>query len=506
VLQEQMTLPVGATVQHPDGGRYVIEGLLGTGGFGAVYLVKDRYVKQGQFALKEVIDPSRQDRERFIFEAEVLKRLDHRALPHVYQVFEHEKLKRVYMLMDYIQGRDLGVLLEEQPERCFPLPLALAIMTPIVDALIYLHAQDPPIVHRDIKPANIIVPMKGEEAVLVDFGLAKEYIIDSTTTMIRHGSPGYAAPEQYGSGTNPRTDIYGLGATLYTLLTGTVPIDAITRATGSKRIDPLVPAHLARPDVPWSVATAIEQAMSISSDDRFTTVEEFWQELTSHATRQQVQANRPLSFETPQPLAVPEQELEHLTTPPLLQQQQHASRWRKRRVLLPIFLALLLTGAIGASLLPIVLRHSSPPSPVQSVTRPVTPSTHQLTMTSAASHPPSTLTPGVSVYPTIAASYGGEVLDLLNSEKTNMFLTQIQQNGGSISGYFQGLGLVGPFKGTVTPTGHMHFTVTVRAGQSTLSFDGDIKIGGDIAGTFEALDQNGHFTGESGPWNISSHT
>jgi serine/threonine protein kinase len=86
-------------------------------------------------------------------------------------------------------------------------------------------------VHRDIKPSNIIVPARGGEAVLVDFGLAKEYVIDNTTTLIRHGSPGYAAPEQYGSGTSPQTDIYGLAATLYTLLTGTVPIDAITRVT-----------------------------------------------------------------------------------------------------------------------------------------------------------------------------------------------------------------------------------------------------------------------------------
>jgi len=228
VLQERMTLPVGATIPHPGGGRYVIEGLLGTGGFGAVYLVRDRRIKQRLFALKESIDPNKRDRERFIFEAEVLKRLNHVALPHVYQVFENEKLKRVYMLMDYIQGRDLEALLKEQPERCFSLPLVMAIMTPIVDALIYLHGQDPPIVHRDIKPANIIVPAKGGEAVLVDFGIAKEYILDNTTTAIRHGSPGYAAPEQYGSGTNPRTDIYGLGATFYTLLTGTVPIDAIT--------------------------------------------------------------------------------------------------------------------------------------------------------------------------------------------------------------------------------------------------------------------------------------
>ena len=121
MLQEQMVLPVGATIQHPDGGRYIIESLLGKGGFGAVYLVRDRLVKEQQFALKEVIDPNSQDRERFIFEAEVLKRLNHRALPHVYKVFEYEKLKRVYMLMDYIEGQNLDILRLEQPERCFSL-------------------------------------------------------------------------------------------------------------------------------------------------------------------------------------------------------------------------------------------------------------------------------------------------------------------------------------------------------------------------------------------------
>jgi serine/threonine protein kinase len=493
LLQEQTTLPVGATIQHPGGGRYAIERLLGKGGFGAVYLVRDRHVKQRQFALKEVIDPGRRDRERFFFEAEVLKRLNHRALPHVYQVFEHEKLKRVYMLMDYIEGRDLEALLAEQPGQRFSLPLALALMAPIVDALIYLHGQHLPIVHRDIKPANIIVPSKGGEAVLVDFGIAKEYIADSTTNVIRHGSPGYAAPEQYGSGTNPRTDIYGLGATLYTLLTSRVPIEAITRATASKGIDPLTPANLVAPDVPWAVAIAIEQAMSISSEDRFATVEEFWQVLTSPVTKQEVQPARTPSFVTPQPLTAPEQELEHMTiAPPSLQHLSSTPRLRKRRALLPIFLALLLLVAFGMGLLAVILRQDH----AVSTTKRITP-----TLTS------STPTPGFPAYPYINTSYAGTVFDLMTKQKTGLFLTHVQQNGGSISGYFRGLGLVGPFKGTVNSMGHVQFTVTVNgAGVSTLSFEGDIKIGGDITGTFEALNQHGQRTGESGLWNVASNS
>ena len=494
-MQEQTTLPVGATIQHPGGGRYAIERLLGKGGFGAVYLVRDRHVKQRLFALKEVIDPGRRDRERFFFEAEVLKRLNHRALPHVYQVFEHEKLKRVYMLMDYIEGRDLEALLAEQPGQRLSLPLAL--MAPIVDALIYLHGQHPPIVHRDIKPANIIVPSKGGEAVLVDFGIAKEYVVDNTTNIIRHGSPGYAAPEQYGSGTNPRTDIYGLGATLYSLLTSRVPIEAITRATASKGIDPLTPVHLVTPDVPWAAAIAIEQAMSISSEDRFATVEEFWQVLTGSVTKQEVQPARTTLFVTPQPLTAPEQELEHMTiAPPSLQRLSSTPRLRKRRALLPILLALLLMVAIGMGLLAVILRQDNGVSTTKSITPTLTSST-----------PPSTPAPKGPVYPDINTSYAGTVFDLMTKQKTGLFLTDNKQNGGSISGYFRGLGLVGPFKGFVTSMGHLQFTVTVNgAGASTLSFEGDIKIGGDITGTFEALDQHGQRTGESGLWNVSSNS
>src|SRR6266436_640833 len=271
--QKQLTLPGGITVRDSFGNRYVIEGLLGQGRAGVVYLVRDRRVKQNLYALKEVINPDKHDRERFIFEGELLKRLDHPALPRVYRVFERDKLKRVYMLMDYIRGKNLEGLRAEQAEQRFSLPIALAIMAPIVDALIYLHHRDPPVVHRDVKPANIIVPVGADAAVLVDFGSAKEYVPDDITTAIRHRSPGYAALEQYGGGTTPRTDIYGLGATFYTLLTGTIPIDAITRVTRSKSrgTDPLKPVHLLAPAVPLPVSEAIGRAMALSSEDRFAT-------------------------------------------------------------------------------------------------------------------------------------------------------------------------------------------------------------------------------------------
>ena len=305
----------------------MIEGLLGTGGVGAVYLVRDRRVKENLFALKEVIDPDKRDRERFVFEGEVLKRLDHQALPRVYRVFEHDKLKRVYMLMDFIAGKNLETLRQEQPERRFSLPLALTLMAPVVDALIYLHHQDPPIVHRDIKPANIIVPIGADEAMLVDFGSAKEYVANETTALT-HRSPGYAAPEQYGTGTTPRTDIYGLGATFYTLLTGRVLVDAISRIMKSKGVDPLNLANLLAPAVPPTVAQALQRALSISSADRYESIEEFWQDLNAHATEQPVQIPRVTSADTPQPLADP-------------------PRSRKRVLLIPIFLTLLFATALG---------------------------------------------------------------------------------------------------------------------------------------------------------------
>ncbi|MBV9257976.1 MAG: serine/threonine protein kinase, partial [Ktedonobacteraceae bacterium] len=280
-MQEvQAILPNGTIVQ----GRYIIEDLLGRGGFGAVYRVRDQRTRGNLFALKEIIDSSKQERERFAFECEVLKRLDHHSLPRVYRVFEDEKSARAYMLMDYIEGPNLEMLRLQQPEKRFPVEKALDIMAPIFDVISYLHKQDPPIIHRDIKPANIIVPSTDDEAVLVDLGIAKEYNIDATTTAVRRCSPGYGAPEQYDKGTNPRTDIYGLAATLYVLLTGVIPTDAFYRMAqiGGRKRDPLEPVIQTVPSIPHAVSDAIQKAMAINSADRFATVEEFWQALSPY--------------------------------------------------------------------------------------------------------------------------------------------------------------------------------------------------------------------------------
>jgi serine/threonine protein kinase len=263
--------------------RYVIEDLLGKGGFGAVYRVRDQRVRGNQFALKEVIDPGVEEQKRFVFEGEMLKRLDHPGLPRVYRIFtgDNNESNRLYLLMDYIDGPNLEQLRQRHPQKRLSLAETMAIMAPIVTAVHYLHEQQPPIIHRDIKPANIIVPDERERSVLVDFGIAKEYEQDGTTTAIRRCSPGYGAPEQYARGTNVQTDVYGLGATFYALLTGTVPTDALYRMTqmGSRRGDPLEPVNELAPDVPEYVATAIHCAMAINVADRFPSVDAFWDAL-----------------------------------------------------------------------------------------------------------------------------------------------------------------------------------------------------------------------------------
>ena len=342
--------------------RYVVEELLGRGGFGAVYRVRDQDVPGQLFALKEIVDPSGQDRDRLIHEWELLQQLHHPALPRVYRVFDGEQGDRAYLLMEYIEGTNLEILRRQQPEKSFSLSEVFVIMAPIIDALAYLHRQQPPIIHRDIKPANIILTTTGDKTVLVDFGIAKEYDPDGTTTTLRHCSPGYGAPEQYSTGTDTRTDIYGLGATVYTLLTGLVPADALHRMTrlGNTGMDPLEPLNQIVPAVPTFVAAAIHRALSLRSADRFPTVERFWQAL--HAPQPSpVLLSSPAMFAEPSaatlqvgggsPVAFPQRRL-------------RSFRSRSLGLLLLVLLALVIGIGLGMGFWSAVADHPGSASPL----------------------------------------------------------------------------------------------------------------------------------------------
>jgi serine/threonine protein kinase len=213
--------------------------------------------------------------------------------------------------MDYIEGKDLETLREEQANKRYPLILVIVLMSPIVEAISYLHAQTPPIVHRDIKPANIIVPTKSRDAFLVDFGLAKEYVKNKTTNIVRYGTPGYAAPEQYGQGTSLQTDVYGLAATIYTLLTGTVPPDALTRSFNKHASDLLKRADQVNPAIPSAIGKVLNRALSLQPEKRYASVDKFWKEFTVAAELYALSGNE---NKTPIPQMM-------ISSVPLLEQQ-----------------------------------------------------------------------------------------------------------------------------------------------------------------------------------------
>ncbi len=221
-------------------GRYIVKGLLGKNDSGAIYLVEDQRTRSELFALKEVIFQSKHELYRSLLEYQLLLHLDHPALAHVHSLLKDDQRHRTYMLMEYIQGSNLETLRQQQPEQRFSWLETMNIMASIIAAVNYLHGQQPPIIHGDIKPTDIIVPKAGSRAILVDFGTAKHYDLDSRTGVMERSAfqflaptvrSCYRAPEHYTTGPSIQTDIYSLGATFYTLVTGIVPTDAPSRLT-----------------------------------------------------------------------------------------------------------------------------------------------------------------------------------------------------------------------------------------------------------------------------------
>ena len=250
--------------------RYRIDKQIGQGGMGAVFVATDERFGS-VVAIKQTLLMDDSYRKAIEREARLLNSLKHTALPRVTDHFLEDNGQ--YLVMEFIAGEDLGHALERD-EKAFPVDQVLNWADQLLDALDFLHSQAIPVIHRDIKPQNLKVTPKGQ-IVLLDFGLAKGNPTDAghqtAAKSIFGYSRSYASLEQIqGTGTDPRSDLYSLAATLYHLLTGTPPEDALTRAMAvlSGNIDPLVPANRLNPEVPAGVAGVLHRAMDLNAASR----------------------------------------------------------------------------------------------------------------------------------------------------------------------------------------------------------------------------------------------
>lgn len=247
--------------------RYLIEKQIGVGGMGAVYVAVDQ--RFGSYvAIKETFFMDEELGEAFEREAHLLNSLFHPVLPHVSDYFKENN--GYFLVMQYIEGEDLSAILKR--EGAFPVKDVLRWTDSLLDALDYLHSQEPPIIHRDIKPQNLKITPRGD-VILLDFGLAKLKSEDTTGVKSVFGySRKYSPLEQIqGTGTDARSDIFSLGATTYHLLTGNQPIDVLARASAivAGNPDPLQLVSEINSEVPVSVANVLNSALALNPAVRF---------------------------------------------------------------------------------------------------------------------------------------------------------------------------------------------------------------------------------------------
>lgn len=277
------TLRKGNTLQN---GKYVIEGLLGRGGFGITYLANFSALDR-KVAIKEFFpsgytrlpdftvsaEPTTKDKftvfkEKFLDEARLIARFDQE--PHIVNVSDFfEENNTVYYVMELLEGMNLkeyvkakgGKLSEDE---------AVDFTIQIGNALALVHQEG--LLHRDIKPSNIMLRDNGM-AVLIDFGSAREYVQQQTMEHTVIVSAGYAPPEQYDAHEQrgPYSDVYALGGTLYYLLTGIAPLAATRRLLGN----PLTPPKQLNSEVSEPVNHAVMKALYLQMDARYQSMSDF---------------------------------------------------------------------------------------------------------------------------------------------------------------------------------------------------------------------------------------
>ncbi len=271
-----MVWQVGDLLQN---GKYTIESLLGKGGFGQTYCARTR---DGLVTLKHLNKPDDisaddfADRQaQFLNEAMRLAKCDH---PHIVKVHPETFCQNGlnHIVMDYVEGDDLDNLVKSR-NQLLPLNEAISYIKQIGSALEYIHKLKPILLHRDVTPRNIVVRAKGKQAILVDFGNAKEIRPDGTRSEKSRFTEGYSAIELYSdAGKGAYSDVYSLAATLYYLLTAIAPISAQKRV-----VEDLKPPQAINPAIPDRINQAILAGMELKPAYRVQTVTELLSRLGS---------------------------------------------------------------------------------------------------------------------------------------------------------------------------------------------------------------------------------
>jgi serine/threonine protein kinase len=263
--------------------RYLVVHMIGKGGMGEVYLAVDQRLGSAVALKRTMFKENPELGAAFEREAKILGRLRHPVLTKVIDHFIEGNDQ--YLVMEHISGDDVGKRLESAAKP-FPLSWVMFWADQLLDALNYLHSHEPPIIHRDIKPENLKLT-DDNHIVLLDFGLSKDFDTKSESASLGTGSvvgysPYFASMEQVrGTGTDARSDIYSLSATLYQLLTNTIPADSLTRADAmlGGMPDPVKPLSELNPEVSKAISDVVLKGMAVRQDNRFDRAADMQKEL-----------------------------------------------------------------------------------------------------------------------------------------------------------------------------------------------------------------------------------
>ena len=276
----QQPLPAQPPALSPGtllGGRYLIQGYIGGGGFGHIYKAHDKVLGHRR-AIKEAFYRDPQTAQQFRLEAEFILNARHPNLVRGYAVFE--QAGRFYLVMDYVDGQtveEIAIRHIRSTGHALAERQVLDWVIPVCEAVHALHSQPTPIIHRDVKPANIKITRKGIP-ILIDLGLAKLFSQGTQTIGAALAfTPGYAPPEQYQAtgATDQRTDVYGMGATLFYLLTGYQPTESPARLRAHALPAPrTLNHHISSP-----TEAAVLRAMTMDPAGRQQTMQELLHDL-----------------------------------------------------------------------------------------------------------------------------------------------------------------------------------------------------------------------------------